>query len=110
LVGDLTNQSTYVIVPQLLKASVYSLPGALFFYLAEVNASTYWTAATITDLQTVQVLPPQMTPDNFFAHSIGNAIGLINRIFVSPFLGQFIHFFISQYPIMARYPQYSDFY
>jgi len=58
-----------LLVPQLLSASVYSLPGALFFYLAEVQSSVSWTVATITGLQTVQVLVSQMTPDDFFAHS-----------------------------------------
>jgi len=55
-----------------------------FFFLAEVHSSASWTAATFTGLQTVQVLPSQMIPDDFFAHSKGNADGLINRNFVNP--------------------------
>ena len=37
----------------------------------------------------------QMTPDDFFTHNKGDANSLVRRDLISPFLGQFIDFFIS---------------
>jgi len=78
--------------PQPLSASVHSLLEAPLFCLTEDHFPPF------------QAFLSPITPDDFFNHNKGNANSLVRRDSVSPFLGQFISFFIPRYSMMPFCP------